>query len=324
MSFDDGWCDGGMRFIAEMSTPTGPLSDFLREHPHAVARHEVLQHWTRHHLDACLQAGTVTRILPAVYCATFHVRHPIVMGEALNLWQPQGLVSGALALHLYAPDVPAPSVADLVVPPQHHARTPPWIRLYRTGESSAQILVRGVRTVEMPSALLRAWSTAPASDRRNLLYLAVWKRICTWRQVRAAVKRAPRLSGRRDIERVLSWFAEGATSPLEVRAKHEVFTGAAFRGFEWQSELRVGNRRAVADMLHREAMVVVELDGDRFHSSRASRASDRNRDTDLAAVGYVTVRFGWDDVVRRPTWCRERLLSVVASRLHHSTFRSGT
>ncbi len=80
-------------------------------------------------------------------------------------------------------------------------------------------------------------------------------------------------------------------------------------------KLRVGSRRAYADMLHRGAMLVVELDGERYHGPRKAQQLDRTRDTDLAAAGYLTVRFGWDDVVYRPAWCRERLLAVVAARL---------
>lgn len=303
-----------MRLILGLPTPSGTLADFLGDSPHALTRSEVLEHWSRHHLDACIRAGTVTRILPGVYCATAHRSDPVVMGEALNLWAPTGLVSGAHALHLYSPKLPAPTVADLVLDSQLHPCAPPWVRLRRTGPVRVQHNLRGVRTVEMPRALLDAWSAAPATGRRDVLYSAIWEHACTWKQVRLAASRAPRVSGRRDLERVLGWFAEGATSPLEVRAKHEVFTGVAFRAFEWQVELPLGTRKAFADMLHREAMVVVELDGDRYHSTREARDSDRERQTDLAAAGFVTVRFGWNDIALRPQWCRERLLTVLGSR----------
>lgn len=314
-----------MRVISGLPSPSGTLSAFLGEHPHALTRQEVLESWSRHHLDACIRTRSITRILPGVYCGHAHERDPVVMGEALNLWQPKGLVSGALALHLYAPELPAPHTADLVIDATQHYLAPAWVRLRRSGPAPAHIHTRGVRTVEMPRAVLDAWSTAPVAERRDLLYLAIWERVCTWKQVRAAASRAPRVSGRRDLERVLGWFAEGATSPLEVRAKHEVFTGGAFRDFEWQVELRLGSRRAFADMLHRDAMLVVELDGERYHSSRKARDSDRNRNTDLAAAGYVTVRFGWNDIVLRPEWCRERLLTVVGTRVARGAVRrSGT
>lgn len=164
-------------------------------------------------------------------------------------------------------------------------------------------------------ALLDAWRYAAPRDRRNLLYEALWARACTWQQLRREVVRAPRVADRRDLERVLAWFASGATSPLEVRAQYETFADARFGEFEWQVDLRLGSRRATADMLHRRAMLVVELDGERYHSTSKSLDWDRARDTDFLVEGYVTVRFGWSDVVRRPEWCRERLLAITATRL---------
>jgi very-short-patch-repair endonuclease len=68
-------------------------------------------------------------------------------------------------------------------------------------------------------------------------------------------------------------------------------------------------------MLHRRAAVVVELDGDRYHSTRQARDNDRERQTDLAAAGFMVIRFGWRDVADRPAWCRERLLRSVNARL---------
>ncbi|MDN4481109.1 endonuclease domain-containing protein [Demequina muriae] len=114
---------------------------------------------------------------------------------------------------------------------------------------------------------------------------------------------------------MLGWFAEGATSPLEVRAKYETFADARFGDFEWQVELGLGSRRVTVDMLHRSAMVIVELDGDRYHSTRGARNDDRERQNDLAAAGYVTIRLGWDDIVRRPARSRQRVLAVIEGRL---------
>ncbi|WP_159448725.1 endonuclease domain-containing protein [Demequina sp. NBRC 110053] len=179
----------------------------------------------------------------------------------------------------------------------------------------ATILAGGVPSVEMPRALLDAWRYAPAAERRNVLWEALWARVCTWRQLWRELERTPQVAGRRDLERVLGWFAEGATTPLEVRARHEVFADARFREFEWQVPVALPHRRATVDMLHRCAMVAVELDGDRYHSTRHARDDDRERQTDLVAAGLVVLRFGWADITQRPEWCRERLLTTVAGRL---------
>jgi very-short-patch-repair endonuclease len=291
------------------------LADYLRHNAHAFTRAQLLAGWSRHQLDASLSIRTVVRLLPDVYASADHVHHAVVMGHALNLWAPRGLVTGRLALHLYSSELPPPVTADLVVPNGDRMDAPPWIRVQQTGPLGQSCAPQAVRCTTPERALLDAWRFATPEDRRNLLYEALWARVCTWRQLRREAARAPRVAGRRDLERVLGWFAGGATSPLEVRAQHDTFADARFRDFEWQVDLRLGSRRATADMLHRGAKLVVELDGERYHSSRKDRNDDRNRDVDLAAAGYLTVRLGWDDVVRRPQWCRERLLAVLASRL---------
>ncbi len=294
------------------------LATYMRDNARAFARAQLLAVWSRHQLDAALSIGTVVRLLPDVYVSADHVNDAVVIGEALNLWAPRGLVTGRLALHLYSSDLQPPATAQLVVPNGDRMDAPPWVTVHQTGPLNQSGAPQAVRCVVPERALLDAWRFAAPADRRDILYAALWARVCTWRQVRREAARAPRVAGRRDLDRVLGWFAGGATSPLEVRAQYETFADARFGDFEWQVKLRLETRRATADILHRRAMLVVELDGDRYHSSRRDRNEDRNRDVDLAAAGYLTVRFGWDDIVRRPAWCREKLLAVLASRIERA------
>lgn len=306
--------DGPMRPSPILSGVGVALGDHPEANRHAFTRAELLARWPRSRLDRELRDGAVTRILPGVYCGGLHARDPVVMGESVNLWAPSGLVTGSLALHLYAPSLPAPSSLDVLVPHGTHLRTPAWVRAHQAGLPRASGAVQGVQCVVPERALLDAWSFTSRSARTSLLYEALWARACTWRQLTTELRRAQQVPGRRQLERTLAWFAKGATSPLEVRARRDVFTGRRFADFEWQARLSIGPRTAVADMLHRATKVVVELDGARYHDVPGSWRADRARDVDLAAGGYVTVRFGWDEIVRRPEWCRARLSEVVASR----------
>jgi very-short-patch-repair endonuclease len=54
------------------------------------------------------------------------------------------------------------------------------------------------------------------------------------------------------------------------------------------------------DFLWRAERLVVELDGYAYHSSRASFESDRRRDRELQARGFVVLRFTYGEVVDRP------------------------
>ncbi|MFV0632601.1 endonuclease domain-containing protein [Demequina sp.] len=291
------------------------LAEFLTENQHAFTRNELLRGWSRQALETAMLDGSAQRILPGVYAASVHTQLPSVRGEALNLWHPRGLVTGELALHLFAPSLAPPLRSHLLVPGGHRPRVPPWVVCVQSHGSHAMSVAQGVSCAAPERALLDAWRYAPTHARQNLLWEALWARVCTWRQLRGELRRAPRVAGRRDLERMLVWFDTGATTPLEVRAQHETFADARFREFEWQVPVTLPVRRPMLDMLHRRTMVAVELDGDAYHATRNARDADRQRQTDLAAAGYVVLRFGWDDVTRRPAWCRERVLTTVAGRL---------
>lgn len=305
-----------MRAIPGLTALDRPLHQFLDKNAHAFTRAELLAAWTRTALERALAQGRAVRILPGVYCATAHAQRAAVMGEALNLWHPAGLVTGALALHLYSEAVPAPTLAHVRVTNGFRPRAPAWVQCMQGPPIRTSGMPRGISCTTPPLALLDAWRVTPARGRRALLWEALWARVCSAQALAREVELAPRVVDRNDLERVLAWCTEGATSPLEVRAKWETFAGRRFRDFEWQVPLRLGSRRVTVDMLHRRAMVVVELDGEAYHSSREARDHDRIRDTDLAAAGYVTVRMSWRDIVDHPRWCQQRLLAVVASRLH--------
>ncbi|WP_160297603.1 endonuclease domain-containing protein [Demequina salsinemoris] len=226
-----------------------------------------------------------------------------------------------MALHLRNAALPRPVTADLTSDKGDPLHPPPRVRVHQRGVPRTSSSFRGVDCVTTERALLDAWRFAAPDERHAVLWEALWARVCTWRQLKRELDRAQRVAGRRDLDRLLGWFAAGATSPLEARAKHEVFTGAQFREFEWQVELVLPTRRPQVDMLRRPAGVIVELDGDAYHSTRAARDEDRNRQTDLVAAGFVVVRFGWRDIVDRPAWCRETVRTVVAGRLAAASSR---
>lgn len=303
-----------MRPIPGLVHADAALAPFLAANAHAFTRADLLDRWSRRELENALHDGHAVRVLPAVYAAPAHGSLPHVRGEALNLWHPPGLVTGALALHLFAKTLPVPKVADLRVTNGKRPRAPQWVRCRQGDPVHTSSFANGVACTVPARALLDAWRYAPPRERRNVLWEALWSRVCTWRQLARELERAPRVGGRRDLERVLGWFEGGATTPLEVMAQYETFADARFREFERQVQLSLPTRNATPDMLHRRTMVAVELDGDKYHSTREARDADRQRRTELAAAGYTVIGFGWRDVFDRPQWCRERLLQAVAAR----------
>jgi len=58
--------------------------------------------------------------------------------------------------------------------------------------------------------------------------------------------------------------------------------------------------RHEVDLLWREQRLVVEVDGYRFHSTRAAFERDRRRDAELLAAGFRVIRVTWRQIVDEP------------------------
>ncbi len=61
--------------------------------------------------------------------------------------------------------------------------------------------------------------------------------------------------------------------------------------------------------------MAVELDGAAFHGSRKQRERDLRRDTALAALGWVVLRFSYARLMSDPEGCRREIVAVVSARL---------
>jgi very-short-patch-repair endonuclease len=68
----------------------------------------------------------------------------------------------------------------------------------------------------------------------------------------------------------------------------------------------------VVDFLWPGAGLVVEVDGQASHGTRAAFQSDRDRDGRLAVAGYRVIRFTWWDVTRRPAVVADRVRRLLA------------
>jgi very-short-patch-repair endonuclease len=66
------------------------------------------------------------------------------------------------------------------------------------------------------------------------------------------------------------------------------------------------------DFLWREAKLVVEIDGFRFHGPHSAFERDRRKDAKLAASGYTVIRFTWRELVDHPYVVVARLAQTLA------------
>lgn len=135
--------------------------------------------------------------------------------------------------------------------------------------------------------------------------------------LRAESAACPVHAGRAELGQLLDLIAGGCESELEIWGVTRVLPGPP-RLPSWvqQYPIRLGDgRRVRLDAAYPEARVAVELDGAAFHGSRAARERDLRRDSALAALGWVVLRFSYARLMSDPEGCRREIEAVVLRRL---------
>jgi hypothetical protein len=103
-------------------------------------------------------------------------------------------------------------------------------------------------------------------------------------------------------------------SALERRAT-ALFRQAGLGG--WQAQYVppwYDGVRGIVDLAWPRERVVVELDGRRWHATTQAQCDDRRRDRLALANGWVTLRYGWQEVLQRPDSVVEECRSLLAVR----------
>ncbi|MDN4489544.1 DUF559 domain-containing protein [Demequina sp. SYSU T00068] len=297
------------RLTALMTRLDGPRDPVL-------PRRQVLDAIGRAGLEHAVADGTLTRVLPGWYCLAAHADDHRVRCAAVVRWSRGALViTGRSALHLLDSRFPAPHRVEARSARHGHVRTPAWLRVTYGEPVRWRITVGGVTCLVSDDAVLDAWCIAAPPDRETVFYTALWLRAVSPRQLRRAADRRARVADRRSLVRLLDEFDDGATSPTEVLARRRVFVGHEFAELEAQVSIRAAGRTRIADLLHRRARLVIELDGSAYHDGPEQVARDRARDAELLAAGYATVRFGFRELMRDPDRCRTLLRAAISSRL---------
>jgi hypothetical protein len=145
------------------------------------------------------------------------------------------------------------------------------------------------RELTFPQALevLEAALSSGAADRRQFVRRA---RACSIG--RAGVRALLEIAADEGRARFRSW--------LEMEAAR-IWSEAGLPAPAWNTVLRDRRGRiGVVDAVFPGGVVVVELDGLKWHSTPAQRRRDAERDRRLVLSGRVVLRFGWKDVVVHP------------------------
>ncbi|WP_159450113.1 endonuclease domain-containing protein [Demequina sp. NBRC 110056] len=273
------------------------------------------ERWSGATLSEAMRRGLVARIAPGQYAHRDHVGDVSCRLRAVRTWMaPHGAVSGLAGLWLRGWRVVRPERIDVTLPRDIRLSRPPYVDTFRTDDEVARVVIAGTPTVSAEDAALMVWRRARPESRRGLLLDVLRDGPVEARALPARIDATRRLPDRAGLLKVVALAREGVQSMLEFIAATEVFHGPEWREWERQAPVRAGHAVLHPDMVHRAGSVAIELDSARYHSDDQQRRRDIERDALLASVGFIVIRLTWEDVTRRPDWCRERARQALRAR----------
>lgn len=257
---------------------------------------------TRRELDRGLRKGEVLRVTHNVYAL------PVAGEAAIAARRVRGVVShlsAALAWGWKVKTVPV--IPTVTVARNRHPGEDETVDV-RYAPLTAEDVVRG-RTSRVRTALDCARSL-PFDQALAVLDSALRSRKVTREELLAAAEQGPR-TGREKALRVIRLASAAAANPfesvlraiaVEVPGLHVMAQGPV--GPLWHAD--------VADL---ELRIAVEAESFEFHALPEAFRDDVRRYTEMIRLGWLVVRFVWEDVMHRPEYVHDVLADVVRVRV---------
>jgi len=174
---------------------------------------------------------------------------------------------------------------------------------------------RGLRITTLARTVIDSWPLLPPAERRPLVLDLARRGLVTADLLDEALSERPNVAGRRQLRKTIDLIADGCQSELEAHGVLNVFRHRSLPKSVGQYRIVLPTGRLTVDRAWPEVKVAVELDGARYHTSPEDRRRDLERDTALAALGWVVLRFTFAEVLRDPDGVRARILEVYRTRL---------
>jgi uncharacterized protein DUF559 len=130
-------------------------------------------------------------------------------------------------------------------------------------------------------------------------------------RLRKAMGIRPKLRWRADLVELIAAAAEGDHSVLEYRYDRDVERAHGLPEARRQVPFTgPGGRRGRRDRVYQDYALVVELDGRLAHPDDR-QWKDKARDNAAAAAGMQTLRYGWEQVRRKPCETATEVATVL-------------
>jgi very-short-patch-repair endonuclease len=207
------------------------------------------------------------------------------------------------------PDAARARDVDVTVPARDPGKKP-GIRVHRTRALDRRDVrtCDGVPITTPARTLLDLAGEASARELERALAEAHVRRLTSRRDLLSLLARHGGRPGSPEIRRFLE--ADQGTRPTRSQAEERLLALVRAARLPMPDvNVRVGPIEV--DFLWREERLVVEVDGFRFHASRAAFERDRLRDAELQAGGLRVMRVTWRQLTRE----REATLARIARAL---------
>ncbi|WP_246064062.1 DUF559 domain-containing protein [Blastococcus colisei] len=295
------------------------VRDALDENGGLATRRQLLERIPAVVLDGHIGRRNLLRVFPHVYrhrdvafddhallrAALLHAGPVAALSHttALAVWGLRGLER---PLHLTVDQgLKRTGALDLVV----HRRL-------RFDPGSDQCIERqGLRVTRLPRTLVDSWPLLPTQERRPLVLDVSRRGLVTPAQVREALSERSNVAGRRALLQAIDLIEDGVQSELEAHGVLNVFRHHSLPRSVGQRAVDLPTGRIRLDRCWPEVKLAVELDGAAHHTSPEDRQKDLARDRELAALGWVVLRFTYADVLRDPEGVRAKVLAVYTARM---------
>jgi very-short-patch-repair endonuclease len=188
-------------------------------------------------------------------------------------------------------------VVEVTVPRRGIRR--PGIRVYALADGlprACQTIWRGVPTTTAPHAILDLAASLTSDEVfARTLHEAEVQDWVSQDQLRDELDRHHDHPGRSRLERELGWGPTPTRSPPEDRAV-DILRRCGFTGFETNARIPGLPHWIEVDVLFPAHKLVIEVDGDRFHTTRCRRRRDARKRRIIEAAGLRVVLLTPDDV----------------------------
>lgn len=210
------------------------------------------------------------------------------------------IVSHCTSARLWRYVVPPDPEVHVIVPRDTRLRIP-GVRAHRIEIADAEVTsVGGIICTSRLRTVVDCLLWLPEESGRTLMTEGLRQRLLTVDEVRRELIRTPQRHGLARAWSVMRDVAQAPHSEAEVRV-HRVLRDAGISGWTANVSVHDGDGLiGIVDLVFDDVKLVVEIDGQAYHSDDVAFQRDRSRQNRLVRAGYTVLRFTWDDVVNRP------------------------